>query len=30
MMTMDVYGHLFAENADAHARLTEAAGALLG
>jgi integrase len=30
MMTMDVYGHLFPENADAHARLTEAAGALLG
>ena len=30
MMTMDVYGHLFAENTDAHARLTEAAGALLG
>ena len=30
MMTMDVYGHLFAENADAHSRLTEAAGALLG
>jgi integrase len=30
MMTMDVYGHLFAENADAHACLTEAAGALLG
>jgi len=30
MMTMDVYGHLFAESADAHARLTEAAGALLG
>jgi integrase len=30
MMTMDVYGHLFAENADAHVRLTEAAGALLG